>query len=115
MRCLRGPFKRRGRIGWMSEVYLKTSRHGRDTLVAVCDAELIGKTLEGGRIPFNVSEAFYKGIIGDVDEALEAMKRATICNLVGKRIVEAAIKSKMVHERAVIYFGDIPHAQVVRI
>jgi hypothetical protein len=115
VRRLRGPFKRRDRITGMSEVYLKISRHGRDTLVAVCDAELLGKTLDGGRVPFNVSEAFYKGIMGDVEEALEAMRRATICNLVGKRIVEAAIRSNMVHERAVIYLGDIPHAQIVKV
>jgi hypothetical protein len=43
------------------------------------------------------------------------MKQATICNLVGKNIVEAAIESRMVHERAVIYFGDVPHAQVVKL
>ena len=98
----------------MSEVYLRTVKHGRDTLVAVCDAELLGQTLQGGRVPFKVSEEFYKGIPGSVEEALEAMRRATICNLVGKKIVGAAIGKKLVHGRAVIYFGDIPHAQIVK-
>ena len=42
------------------------------------------------------------------------MRRASICNLVGKRIVEAAIEKRLVHGRAVIYFGDVPHAQIVR-
>ena len=97
----------------MPEVYVKSTRRGRDTLVAVCDAEILGKTLEGGRVPFNVSESFYKGVLADLDEALEAMRRATICNLVGKKIVKAAIEKRMVHEAAVIYFGDIPHAQIV--
>lgn len=98
----------------MSEVYLKTIKHGRDILVAVCDAELLGKTLEGGRTPFKVNETFYKGILGDVDEALQAMRRATICNLIGKRIVEAAVANRLVNQKAVIYFGDIPHAQIVK-
>ena len=97
----------------MPEVYVKTMRHGRDILVAICDVELLGKTLEGGRVPFKVSETFYKGVPADLDEALEAMRRATICNLVGKKIVEAAIENRMVHKSAVIYFGDIPHAQIV--
>jgi hypothetical protein len=99
----------------MSEVYLRTSRHGRDTLVAVCDAELLGQTLTGGRVPFKVSEEFYKGIPAGVDEAIEAMRRATICNLVGKRIVDAAISQRMVHSKAVIYFGKVPHAQIVKL
>lgn len=97
----------------MSEVYVKSTRSGKDTLVAVCDAELLGRTLEGGRVPFKVSDSFYKGVPADLVEAIEAMRRATICNLVGKRIVEAAIKNGMVHRAAVIYFGDVPHAQIV--
>lgn len=99
----------------MSKVYVKTVIHGKDMLVAVCDEEILGQTLEGGRVPFRVSEAFYKGTLGEVDEAIAAMKQATICNLVGRTIVEAAIECKMVHERAVIYFGDVPHAQIVKL
>ncbi len=98
----------------MGKVYVKTMTRGRDRLVAVCDAEILGETLEGGRVPFKVSEGFYKGVLGDIDEAIAAMRHATICNLVGKAIVEAAIECNMVHERAVIYFGDIPHAQIVK-
>jgi hypothetical protein len=96
-------------------VYVKSVRHGKDTLVAVCDEEILGQILEGGRVPFKVSEGFYKGVLGEVEEALEAMRQATICNLVGKRIVNAAIECRMVHERAVIYFGEVPHAQIVKL
>jgi hypothetical protein len=97
----------------MTEVYVRSTRHGKDTLVAVCDAEILGKTLEGGRVPFEVSERFYGGNLCDLAEALEAMSKATICNIVGKRIVEAAIKNRLIHKSAVIYFGDVPHAQIV--
>ena len=99
----------------MSKVYVKTVTQGRDRIVAVCDEEILGKTLEGGKVPFKVSEGFYKGTLGDVDEAIAAMKQATICNLIGKKIVEAAIDCNMDHERAIIYFGDVPHAQIVKL
>ena len=99
----------------MGKVYVKTVVRGKDRVVAVCDEEILGETLEGGRVPFKVSEGFYKGTLGDVDEAIAAMKQATICNLVGRTIVEAAIDCKMVHERAVIYFGEVPHAQIVKL
>ena len=98
----------------MSEVYLRVIKHGKDTLVAVCDLELLGRTLQGGRVPFKVNEEFYKGLPGNVEEAIQAMRHASICNLVGKRIVEAAIKERLVHEKAVMYFGDVPHAQIVK-
>ena len=99
----------------MTKVYVKTVIQGKDIVVAVCDEEILGKTLEGGRVPFKVSEGFYKGTLGDVDEAIAAMKQATICNLVGKKIVDAAVECKMVHERAIIYLGDVPHAQIVKL
>jgi hypothetical protein len=97
----------------MGEVYVRSTRHGKDTLVAVCDAEILGKTLEGGRVPFEVSERFYGGTLCGLAEALEAMSKATICNIVGKRVVEAAIENRLIHKSAVIYLGDIPHAQIV--
>ncbi len=99
----------------MSEVYLRVFHHGKDVLVAVCDADLLGKTLEGGRVPFKVSEEFYKGILGNVEEAITAMKRGTICNLVGKKIVKAAVNERLISNKAIIYFGDIPHAQIVKL
>ncbi len=98
----------------MSKVYVKIMARGRDRVVAVCDEEILGETLEGGRVPFIVSEGFYKGTLGEIDEAIVAMRQATICNIVGKAIVEAAIECNIVHERAVIYFGNIPHAQIVK-
>ena len=99
----------------MGEVYVKTTRHNRDTLVAVCDAELLGTILEGGRVPFEVSERFYGGALSNLDEALEAMSKASICNIVGKKIVEAAIGRELVRKTSVIYIGDIPHAQIVHL
>ncbi len=96
-------------------VYVKTVRQGRDTLVAVCDADILGKTLEGGRVPFNVSERFYGGTLCELAEAIEAMGKASIVNMVGKRIVEAAIEYNIVQEAGIIYLGDVPHAQIVRL
>ena len=94
-------------------VYVKVVRQGRDTLVAVCDADILGKTLEGGRVPFTVSERFYKGTLCDLAEALEAMGKASIVNMVGKRIVEAAMECNLVQEAGIIHIGDVPHAQIV--
>jgi hypothetical protein len=99
----------------MGEVYVNTIRQNKDTLVAVCDAELLGCTLEGGRVPLVVSERFYGGSLSSLDEALEAMGKATICNIVGKKIVEAAIGKELIRETAVIYIGEVPHAQIVHL
>jgi hypothetical protein len=43
------------------------------------------------------------------------MGKASIVNMVGKRIVEAAIECNLVQEAGIIYLGDVPHAQIVRL
>jgi hypothetical protein len=43
------------------------------------------------------------------------MGKASIVNMVGKRIVEAAIECNLIQEAGVIYLGDVPHAQIVRL
>ena len=96
-------------------VYIKSHRKGREILIAACDCELLGKILEGGRAPFKVDKGFYCGDIMRLVEAIEFIKIGTIVNLVGKRIVEAAIKAKLVHPEGVLYFGKIPHAQIIQI
>lgn len=97
----------------MTDVYVNTIRHGKDTVVAVCDADLLGQTLEGGPCAFTVTEHFYGGDLSTISEALQAMGRATIVNMVGLKIVTAAIENRRVHPDAVIYFGEIPHAQII--
>lgn len=104
-----------GARGLNEEVYVKSTIHNREVLVAVCDADLLGKTLEGGRVPFKVSESFYKGELMGVETSLDFIKRGTIVNLVGKKVVEAAIEARLVHPEAVLYIGQIPHAQIIRI
>ncbi|MDP6048516.1 MAG: DUF424 family protein [Candidatus Bathyarchaeota archaeon] len=99
----------------LEEVYVNTIRQGRDLLVAVCDAEILGMTLKGGRTPFEVSERFYKGTLCCLTEAIEAMGKATIVNMVGVRIVKAAIEYNLVQEAGIIYLGDVPHAQIVHL
>jgi len=90
-------------------------RWGQHTLLATCDAELLGKILRDGRIVFEVREEFYKGLKVSVDEAIDLMRQSTIVNMVGQRIVERAIEEGLVHPEAVLKISGIPHAQIVKI
>jgi len=90
-------------------------RWGQHTLLATCDAELLGKILREGRIVFEVREEFYKGLKVSVDEAIDLMRQSTIVNMVGQRIVEKAIEEGLVHPEAVLKISGVPHAQIVKI
>lgn len=97
------------------EVYVKVRRWGRHVLLAICDAEILGKTLTEGHIVFKVKEEFYKGFKTDVDEAIDLIEQSTIVNMIGRNIVKRAIERGFVHPEAVLMISGIPHAQIVKI
>jgi hypothetical protein len=87
---------------------------GRNVLLAMCDAEILGKTLREGKIVFCVKEDFYKGARVNIEEALSLIKNSTIINMVGKNVVKKAIEQGYVHPEAVLNIQGIPHAQIVK-
>ena len=96
------------------EVYVNLKKAGRNVLLAVCDCELLGRTLREGKIVFHVRDEFYNGRKASVEEAIGMINNSTIVNLVGKCCVEKAIAKGYVHPEAVLKIEGIPHAQIVK-
>ncbi|PVX25367.1 MAG: DUF424 domain-containing protein [Candidatus Bathyarchaeum sp.] len=97
------------------DVYLNVRKVGENVVLAVCDCDLLGKTLREGKIVFHIKDEFYKGKKTTVDEAVGLIGNSTIVNLVGKTCVEVAIKEGYVHPEAVINIEGVPHAQIVKL
>jgi hypothetical protein len=88
---------------------------GNNVLLAICDAEILGKTLCEGKIVFNIKEDFYKGAKVGIEEALVMVANSTIVNMVGKNVVQKAIEKGYVHPEAVLHIEGVPHAQIVKL
>jgi len=97
------------------EVYVNLKKVGRNVLLAICDCELLGKTLREGKIVFHIKDEFYNGGKTTVDEAIGMINNSTIVNLVGKCCVEKAISHGYVHPEAVIKIDGVPHAQIMKL
>ena len=97
------------------EAYVNVRRMGRRVLLAVCDAELLGKVLRDGKIVFEVRKDFYDGLKMSVEEAVDLMEQCTIVNMVGINIVEKAMERGLIHSDAVLDISGVPHAQIVRL
>ena len=95
-------------------ICVKVYRQGRETLVAACDAEIVGKTFKSKELKITVSEGFYKGDSGDEDMLVNRLEMATVANLVGKKTIEVAIKHGFVDPACVLLIGEVPHAQMAR-
>lgn len=96
------------------EVYVNLKQVGRNVLLAVCDCDLLGKTLREGKIVFHIKDEFYNGRKATVEEAMGMISNSTIVNLVGKCCVEKAVAHGYVHPDAVIKIEGVPHAQIVK-
>jgi hypothetical protein len=96
------------------DVYAKLKKDGKNVLLAICDAELLGKTLREGKIVFKITNEFYNGRKISVDQAVNMIENSTIINLIGNECVEKAIKNGFVHPEAVLKIEGISHAQIVK-
>jgi len=97
------------------DAYVNLKKVGGNVMLAICDCEILGKTLREGKIVFHVKEEFYNGGRVSVEEAMDMVVNSTIVNMVGKCCVEKAIKRGYVHPQAVLNIEGVPHAQIVKL
>jgi len=96
-------------------VYMNIKKMGQNVLLAICDAEILGRTLREGKIVFCVKEEFYKGARVNIEEAMSMIENSNIVNLIGRNVVKKAIQKGYVHPEAVLDIEGIPHAQIVKL
>ncbi|MBN3037044.1 MAG: DUF424 family protein [Candidatus Diapherotrites archaeon] len=92
----------------------KIYEQGRDRMLAVCDAELVGKTFKEGELSVTASERFYGGEQITEKALLELLEDCTIGNLLGEKAVKAALKKRLIKKEHIIRVKGVPHAQFVR-
>ncbi len=95
-------------------VYMKVYEVSGERIIAICDEEVLGKKFSEDDITLYVDPTFYGGQLVPLSIALAEARQATMLNLVGEKIVEAAIRAGLVHPAAVIRVQGVPHAQVVK-
>ncbi len=94
---------------------VKLKKVGRNVVLAICDKEILGRTLREGKIVFHVKEEFYNGGQVTIEEAVDMIENSTIVNMVGKNCVNKAIARGFVHPEAILNIEGIPHAQIVKL
>lgn len=75
----------------------------------------MGRTFREGKLKLAPETKFYGSSVVGLPEALVLLDSADIVNLVGRRIVRAAIDKGLVHPDAVITIGGVPHVQVMKL
>jgi len=86
-------------------------------IVAMCDAELIGKKFEQGKFQLDIKENFYKGEKVDQEKAIQLLQKyiredATF-NIVGKKSIQTAIKAGIISQNSIGRIQNIPFALIL--
>lgn len=97
------------------KIHYTGERFGNRFVIAVCDEELIGKSLADKKYNIKISESFYKGDIMNEEEVVNILKDTTNANLIGKKAIEAGLKAGIISKDNIINIAGIPHAQAVSI
>lgn len=88
---------------------------GEGTVVAACDAELIGKTLTGEHCDIVIEESFYGTDAVSEEELIAALKGATNANIIGHKVCSVAIKTGIIAKETCMEINGVPHAQIYRV
>ncbi len=94
-------------------MFARMHKMGGDTILAVCDKEVIGMTLEGDGRKMTVTEGFYKGTPIDEEELAVWMKSAASMNIVGNKAVGVAIREGYADPDQVFEVGGVKYLMVV--
>ena len=75
-----------------------------DSMLAICDREIVEETLYTSRgVPVKASSFFYGKEVINEDKAKKLLKMSGNINLMGNEIVKVAIDVGIVHEKSVIW------------
>lgn len=84
-----------------------------ETVLVVCDSDILGKCYEEDNLQLDLSSNFYKGKEMSEKRILNLLKTVRIAHLVGKKSIELGIKAGIIEKENIIKIKGIPHAEAV--
>ena len=65
--------------------------HNNTQLLNICDADLLGKTLNRGNFTLKISEQYYAQKVVEQEEAKDLLRKSNNINMVGKEIISLSV------------------------
>lgn len=84
------------------------------SLVNVCDADLIGRTLSEGKLKMHISKDFFGGELVGEDEALKIIRESAMISLAGEKSVNIALSNKLGSPQAVREIEGVPFLMIYK-
>ena len=94
---------------------VKVHHEGSFDLIAICDHELLGKSLSSSSSCVQVTTSFYGNTPHDTAAIISLFHHSASFNLLGNAIVQLAVDEGLVSEKDVTTIAGISHAQLYHV
>ncbi|HZD36944.1 MAG TPA: DUF424 family protein [Nitrososphaeraceae archaeon] len=97
------------------EVYAaRKTKYSDSLMISVCDADLVGKTLNQGNMVITLSQDYFQEEVIEKEKVAYLLNECAIANLVGEKTVALAISLGLAKEASVKRLCGIPFLMVFK-
>ena len=82
--------------------------HKYTSMLNICDADLLGRTLNRGNLTLKISEKYYGEKVVEKEEAESLLKESNSINMVGKKIISLSTDIGVGSQEGVKEIDGIP-------
>ena len=94
---------------------VRVSDYQKNTMLNICDSELLGKKIIQDELNIHISESYYGGKLVEKEEAKSLLKNSLIINMVGKETVSLSIKLGIGSKNGIKTISGIPFLIIYKI
>ena len=87
---------------------VRITEYQKNTMLSICDADLLGKKIIQDKLTMNISESYYGERFVEIDEAKDLLKNSSIINMVGKDTISLSIDLGIASENGVKVISGVP-------
>lgn len=87
---------------------IRLSDYQKNTMLNICDPDLLGKEITEGKLTMNISKNYYGEKIVSMEEAKILLKQSSIINMVGKNTVSLSVELGIGSENGIKKISGIP-------
>ena len=82
--------------------------HNDTVMLNICDADLLGRTLNRGNFTLKISEKYYAQKVVEKEEAKDLLRRSNNINMVGKEIISLSVDMGIGSQEGVKEIDGVP-------
>ncbi len=90
------------------QFFARMTNYQNNTMLNICDAEFIGKTITEGELNMNITKNYYGDKPIDQEEAKILLQKASIINMVGNEIISMSVDLGIGSKNGIKLISGVP-------